>query len=164
VLAKERRVLAIEDIGHSDWFRWISSTGSQALANGWKSLNQYVAAMTQRREDMAILLLVDSEQKRRNEVAPTTLVSRGHGEKLLHIQTSTKKLVDSLDNMLVLHAADTIAALDVMKVVSPLATQPELAELSYIAELNDRAKLFLVIELTSLLHRLNSCLRKLAVL
>jgi hypothetical protein len=113
---------------------------------------------------MAILLLVDSEQKRRNEVASTTLVSRGHGEKLLHIQTSTKKLVDSLDNMLVLHAADTIAALDVMKVVSPLATQPELAELSYIAELNDRAKLFLVIELTSLLHRLNSCLRKLAVL
>ncbi|MFT6433187.1 MAG: hypothetical protein ACJAVI_001229, partial [Candidatus Azotimanducaceae bacterium] len=141
VLGEEKRVLAIEDVGHSDWVRWISSTRSQALANGWKSLNLYVEVMKQHREDMAILLLVDSEQKKRNEFAAKTLVSRGHGENLLRIQASTSALVDSLDNMLVLQAADTIPAFDVMKLVTQLATQPELADLRYIAQLKDRATL-----------------------
>lgn len=127
----------LEGIGHSDWFRWISSTKSQALATGWKSLNLYVEAMKQRREDMAILLEVDTEQKRRNEVAAETLTNRGHSETLMRIETSTTALIDSLDAMLLLQTQDASPAFDVMQV----ATQPELDELRYIAQLKDRANL-----------------------
>jgi len=126
----------IEKIGHSDWIGWMTSAKSQRLAAGWQSLNLQVKSLKVRREDLARLLEVDAEQKRRNRIAADLLVAAGHLNKLAQQRTGAETLISELDRVLEIPIGNVTTRAEMFQ----LATEAELEELRYLGELGTRAR------------------------
>ena len=132
-LSFEDATKSTNDLVYMDWATWISSTRGQSLAQSWKSLNGYVASLKQHRRDLAGLLEIDAEQKRRNRVAAEAMANEGHQDQLLFLQKTAGSIYQTLEELL---ARDDRQLNHLLQ----LATESEYRDFQYLSTLRSRAE------------------------